>query len=820
MILGKEYSVQELAMLLQAQGQITHNHRLQELAYDTRQITRPKDAVFYALQGKKRDGHAYCSEAYEQGVRCFVVSKEVYLPEDAQILQVENTLQSLQIFAGAHRHNEAAYLIGVTGSNGKTIVKEWLAQLLMSRYTISKSPKSYNSQLGVPLSILQIQPDHDYAVIEVGISETGEMQNLAEITKPNLGILTNVGTAHAAHFSSKHEHIEEKFRLFQDTPSIILSGDDAEIMQYLANNPGFASKEITTFGRKEHNDLQILRYDAEKHMAVMKWHAEEILFPFEHADEASLLNLAAVLAAALHLGFSVEECKELSAQLPSIEMRLQIKDGRDNILIINDAFTADLSSLPIALQVLDNQIQERKTLILTDIEQVNKSEADLYANVSERVNCYPFRVILIGDVISRYAERFLGLVATYPDTESFLKNNPSEKFAHNAVLLKGARRFQLEQIYQAWSSKSHQTVLEINLSHIRQNIDYFRSLLQPKTKMMGMVKAFGYGTGSIELSKLLSEIGFDFLGVAYADEGADLRREGITSPIVVMNPEQNSYDTLITHHLQPEIYSMRVLQNFESALRMKQVEKPWPIHIKLNTGMNRLGFDNDEIPQLISHLKNNDAVEVVSIFSHLAESDNAEQRDFTEKQIENFKAMSQEICSKLDIAPILHILNTAGIVNYRHAQLDMVRLGIGMYGVTNDEAAKKYLQPAVYFKTVISQINEIAAGDSVSYGRRFVAQKPMRVATLPVGYADGLRRSISAQDAYVNVHGRRCPIIGTICMDMLMVDVSDVECKEGDEVILFGDDPDLQQMADWAGTIPYEILTSISHRVRRLYIIN
>ena len=808
------YSLQQLASIMNARLSGSTNHDVRHIWIDTRHIVHSENGIFFALKGAQLDGHDFLESAYQKGIRNFVVSEVTEPLPDAGYLLVENPLKALQTWAAYHRKQFDYPVVGITGSNGKTIVKEWVYQLLYQKIKLIRSPKSYNSQIGVALSVLEMIPGIDLSILELGISKPGEMKNLAGIANPDIAVITNVGEAHAQFFTDRKEQIKEKIKIASNTEIIIFPNEDTELKSALYN--AYPNRKFISFGKSESADIQLV--EAVNGFLRIKASGNEIEFPFEFTDEASVANALCCLAVLSALNFDLNEFTEEFKHIVPVEMRLEILNGEENTVIINDAFNSDLSSVPIALNVLNQQTKPHKTLILTDILQNRQKGEELYSEVAGWVNAYDIqKVILIGDEIQQYSDKFRNFKHAFRTTAEFLQHFRPSDFAGEAILLKGARRFKLEQISKKFESKSHDTILEVNLQHLLENVNYFRSLLSPKTKLMCMVKAFGYGTGGFEIAQALESHNVDYLGVAYADEGAELRRKGIKAPIMVMNPEQNSYDTLIDYQLEAEIYSFRMLDKFTAKLNEKEIQMAYPVHLKLNTGMNRLGFKPDQISELIQRLADNPYVRVRSVFSHLATSDMPSQSEFVRQQFQTFEEMNDKIAFNLGFQPLRHILNSSGILNYPEYQMDMVRLGIGMYGIANGSEHKKHLKNVVTFKTVISQITDLKEGETVSYGRTFRADKPIRIATLPVGYADGIKRMLGNRGE-VAVNGKIARMVGTVCMDMIMVDVTDIVCNEGDEVIIFGEFPTLESFAEKADTISYEILTSISSRVKRVYL--
>jgi len=784
------------------------------ISIDSRSLQNGPHTLFFALIGPNNDAHSYIIDLIQQGVTHFVVQ---YIPENcvgkAQFLVVQNTLTALQELASYHRSLFHFPVIGVTGSNGKTIVKEWLNFLLSPDYSIIRSPKSYNSQVGVPLSVLSIAKQHNFGIFEAGISTVNEMVYLEKIIQPTLGILTNIGSAHNEGFSSIGEKIKEKLQLFKHCDLLIYNKNktiDAFLIPSLKTfSWSFKDDTADVFIQKS----SIL--DKTKLHIQLESYAFDIIIPFQ--DDASIENAIHCLMVLLHLGYDRVTIEHRMYLLYPVEMRLKVKDGINSTTIIDDSYSSDFQSLKIALDFLESQKQyKKKTVILSDIFQSGLSNEELYSKVSQLVISNKInRVIGIGTTITAFKHKFVNCI-TYPTTADFLAQLDSATFGNETILIKGARSFHFEDIVLALEEKKHETVLEINLNAISHNLNFFRSKLQPSTKMMVMVKAFGYGNGGFEIAKLLEHHQVDYLGVAFADEGIALKTAGIHLPIMVLNPESTSFSAIIQHQLEPEIYSLKGLRSFLKIAEQKNL-KDFPIHIKLDTGMHRLGFEKDTIEELITILKGNTLVSVKSILSHLATSDDLNHQAFVESQIELFENLSSRLMAELNIQPIRHILNTSGISNFAKAQYDMVRLGIGLYGVSNDAEEQKELENVSTLKSVISQIRTIPAGDSVGYGRRFMAEKPTKVATIPIGYADGIARLWGNGVGYVSIHHQKATIIGSVCMDMLMVDVTAIDCQEGDAVIIFGESPTVIEMAEKLHTIPYEILTSISQRVKRVF---
>ncbi len=784
------------------------------ISIDSRSLQNSENTLFFAIIGPNHDGHLYIEELITKGVQHFVVS---HIPENivgkANFLVVENTLEALQKFAAYYRSLFDFPIIGITGSNGKTIIKEWLNFLLSPDYNIIRSPKSYNSQVGVPLSILGINEKHNLGIFEAGISTRNEMEKLQKIIRPTLGILSNIGSAHDEGFPSVAEKIKEKLKLFSSVNVLILNKNKTIC--------AFVNPKIKTFSwcsDDKSADVYITKKNIGELTELQVTYREDtfpITIPFQ--DQASVENAIHCMMVLLYFGYKQNVIQTRMAQLYPVEMRLKLKNGIYNCTIIDDSYSSDFQSLKIALDFLENQKQhKKKTLILSDIFQSGLSNEELYSQVSQLIISNKItRVIGIGETISQYKNKFINSI-TFKNVNEFIANFDSLNFDNETILIKGARDFRFEEIVSILEEKTHETVLEINLNAIGHNLNFFKSKLAPKTKMMVMVKAFGYGNGGFEIAKLLEHHKVNYLGVAFADEGISLKNAGITVPIMVLNPETTSFTAIIQHQLEPEIYSIKGLKSFLKIAEQKKL-KHFPIHIKIDTGMHRLGFEEENFEELIQILKGNETIQIKSILSHMATSDDLKHDAFAKSQIALFEKFSSKMMNELNIKPIRHILNTSGITNYPQAQYDMVRLGIGLYGISSDEEEQKELENVGTLKSIISQIRTIEAGESVGYGRRFIAAKQTKIATIPIGYADGISRSWGNGVGYIVINHKPAKIVGSICMDMLMADVSNIDCKEGNTVIIFGENPTVSFMAKQLNTIPYEILTSISQRVKRVF---
>lgn len=826
-MLHNTYSCAEIAEVIGAKV-ISNSEKdieIKDILVDSRRLISPNHCLFFALNTNRNSGHKYVADLFKKGVRAFVVSQltdEFLKMPEAIFLEVDNTLVALQKLTAKHRSNFEIPIIGITGSNGKTIIKEWLYQLLGTDKKIIRSPKSYNSQIGVPLSVWQLNNEHELAIFEAGISEPEEMQNLQKIINPSIGIFSNIGQAHDENFINTQQKIGEKLKLFTKVDKLIYNADQKELKEIIIKSGILNNIETFSWGEAEDCDLQIQNIDKDGKSSVIHGVFENlkcsITIPF--TDDASIENAIHCWATMLLLGSKPKEISEKMMALTPIAMRLELKEGINNCTIINDAYNSDFNSLVIALDFLNQQNQHRnKLIILSDILQSGRNEVDLYTKVATLLEQKKIdEIIGIGPAISRQADQFNIKKTFFKDTEAFLQSYPFGNFNHQSILLKGARIFEFEQISRILQQKVHETVMEINLDALVSNLNYYKSLLLPSTRIMAMVKAFSYGSGGFEIANILQFHQVDYLAVAYADEGVELRKAGITTPIMVMSPEEYAFDTMIRHQLEPEIFSFKALRLLEKAIKRGAIpqNKPVKVHLKLDTGMHRLGFDETEIDSLIKQLKNNSLIYVQSIFSHLAGSDKPELDEFTQQQIASFRRMSDRIISAFDHEIFRHILNSAGIIRFPEAQFNMVRLGIGLYGIDTIDAQSK-LENVASLRSVISQIRNVKKGDSVSYNRSFIANEDIRVGIVSIGYADGLLRSLGNNNVSLLVNNQLAPVIGDICMDMCIIDLTDIDAKEGDDVVIFNSDHPIEKLAEAAHTIPYEIISRISRRVKRVY---
>jgi alanine racemase len=804
------------------------NNEIEYLLTDSRQVIFPKMSLFFAIVGERHDGHIFIEELYQKGVRNFVV-QYIDFQEDkyknANFFVVQNSIEALQKVAQFHRGKLNIPIIAITGSNGKTIVKEWLATFLAEYLLVIKSPKSYNSQIGVPLSIWNLKNYHQIGIFEAGISKPQEMENLAKIIQPTIGIFTNIGSAHDEGFENRKEKIKEKLKLFDNAKKLIYCIDYQDITTEI-NQSNVLSKTTKVSWTTQNNTqaTYIFRLENKENHTICHYKNETFLLPF--TDFASIENI-------LHcLTFLLEEIKIESKKfnqiienqkIQPISMRLSLKRGMKENYLIDDTYNNDLAGLKIALDFLQTKkkLAHQNIVIISDILESNLTEKQLYEQVCTLLQNAEIDVVIgIGEAIYLHQNIFHQFknALFFVDTDAFLDTLIDFQFKESLILIKGARKFQFEKIVKRLQQKTHQTLLEINLDALIENLNFYRSLLQKNTKIMVMVKAFAYGAGRIEVAHLLQSQRVDYLAVAYADEGVELRKNGITIPIMVMNPNSETFDNLFEYQLEPEIYSWKILQDFLNFVEKKQ-SKDFKIHIKLDTGMKRLGFLPNEI-QKLAHLlaqKLPFYASIASIFSHLAGADSEEHNHFSRQQIDVFTKNAAILEDELGYSTTKHILNSAGIIRFPEAHFDMVRLGIGLYGVETNDIFQNKLKPIATLKTTISQIKEVKKGESVGYARSQFIEKDGKIGVINIGYADGFNRLLSNGIGEVWVNGKLAKVVGRICMDMSMIDLSEIEAQEGDEVIIFGQEISIQTLAQQLNTIPYEILTSVGERVKRVF---
>lgn len=825
------YSVGDVARMVDGKcaGAPGNSMLVRFLLCDSRKLVKPESSLFFALRTQSNDGHRFVSELLGKGVKAFVVEhiQDDWLRDapEACFIKHHSPLTALQKLAAAHRAAHKLSVIGITGSNGKTVVKEWLHQLMSGNKPIVRNPKSYNSQIGVPLSVWLIEEKHEIGIFEAGISKPGEMQKLQEILKPQIGIITNIGSAHDEGFQSREQKLHEKLLLFRSCNTLIYCIDHLfihkELTAWQKSNP---TVRLFPWGKNNHADLHVVDLEKAGTHTLVTLSAKEgrfmVSIPFH--DDASVENALHCIALMKHLGFADSYIIKHIAGLQSVAMRLEMKEGVNNSTIINDSYNSDLQSLKIAIDFLESQTANKnKTLILSDILQTGIPAKELYAEVASILQSKKIgRLIGIGLEIVSQKSLFDGPALFFNTTEEFINSFDFTDFHNETILLKGARAFGFERLDNLLQQKDHQTVLEINLDALTHNLSVYRSLLKPETKVMSMVKAFSYGSGSVEIARMLQYHNTDYLAVAYADEGKVLRRGGVDIPIVVMNPEIRTFETLLIYQLEPEVYGFPLLNKLIDTLNhlengMNNI--PLNIHVKLDTGMHRLGFLAEELDKLTGVLLENPVIRVASVFSHLAASDDPEHDAFSVSQINLFNQLCLQIETTLGYPFLKHIANSAAISRFPDAHLDMVRPGIGLYGISADPKIQQLLQHVSSLRSVVSQVKRIRKGNSIGYGRKAIAEEDIEIAIVPIGYADGLNRRLGNGRGKLMVKGKKVPILGNISMDMCAIDVSALDVKEGDEVIVFGKEMPVSEMAAELGTIPYEVLTSVSHRVKRVY---
>ena len=772
----------------------TADAQISWLLTDSRSLCFPETTLFFALKSQRNDGHHYIEDLYRRGVRNFVVD---HLPEhpqaDANYLKVPSPLAALQRLAERHRDEFNCPIVGITGSNGKTMVKEWLYQVLSPQFTVTRSPKSFNSQIGVPLSVWLLNEQTQIGLFEAGISQVGEMDALRDIIQPTIGVLTSIGAPHQENFRSLEEKCMEKLRLFQDAKVIIYNADD-DLVSRCIRRSGFRGRKIG-------------------------WHRDELLptyqLPFD--DEASIECSLAVAATALYLGVAPEQLAERMAQLEPVAMRLEVKEGQHGCQLINDSYNSDINSLDIALDFMSRRPGNQRTLILSDIYQSGMADADLYSEVNDLCQKRGIdQLIGIGPRISSQSSKFqVPSSRFFATTDDFLHSSTFRQLHDQLILIKGARAFGFDRITEQLEQKVHETILEVNLNAVVDNLNYYRSFLKPETKLVCMVKADAYGAGAVEVAKTLQDHRVDYLAVAVADEGVTLRRNGITQNIMVMNPEMTAFKTMFDYDLEPEVYSFRLMDALIRAAE-KQGVTGWPVHIKLDTGMHRLGFDPErDMEELIRRLKQQNAIIPRSVFSHFVGSDSDDFDNFSTMQFEKFDRASRQLQAAFPHKILRHMDNSAAIEHFPERQMDMCRLGLGLYGV--DPRDNRMLHTVSTLKTTILQLRHVPKEDTVGYSRKGVLTRDSVIAAIPIGYADGLNRHLGRGACYCLVNGQKAPYVGNICMDVAMIDVTDIPCQEGDKVEIFGEQLPITVLSDVLQTIPYEVMTSISNRVKKVY---
>ncbi|MBQ0020524.1 MAG: bifunctional UDP-N-acetylmuramoyl-tripeptide:D-alanyl-D-alanine ligase/alanine racemase [Bacteroidales bacterium] len=828
-------SISHITTLIGAHRYGSAEAQIAFLLTDSRSLSFPEETLFFALKSKRNDGHRYIEELYKRGVRNFVVEQLPDMTEQwtalCNFLLVPSSLAALQRLAERHRDSFDIPVIGITGSNGKTMVKEWLYQILMPSMHVTRSPRSYNSQIGVPLSVWKLHEGSALGIFEAGISEPNEMQRIADIIQPTIGVFTCLGQAHQENFHSLEDKCREKFLLFNDCKALVYPADD-DVLFRVMKTSGFKGRKIGWSMTNPSAPFYVPKVETADAQSTITYVVDgtEHSFSVPFINNAAIENCITCAATALHLGITPEQLAERMPQLEPVAMRLEVKQGRKGCTLINDSYNSDIASLDIALDFMhrrpdassakDSTQPLRHTLILSDIDQSGIEDSKLYSKVSE-------------DVVSRGVDKFIGIgtaLQQYGDliktgekyffatTEEFIDSEVFDSLQDEVILIKGARRFQFDRITDLLVEKVHETTLEVNLTALINNLNHYRSMFLNKddqTRIVCMIKADGYGAGAVEIAKTLQEHRVDYLAVAVADEGVALRKAGITANIMIMNPEMTAFKTMFDYDLEPEVYSFRLLDALRHAARKEGITG-YPVHIKLDTGMHRLGFHPiDDMPALIDYLNNQNALIPRSVFSHFVGSDGDEFDDFSAQQFALYEAGSNALQAAFPHKILRHMCNSAGIEHFPERQMDMCRLGLGLYGI--NPRNNEIIHNVSTLKTTILQLRHVKAGESIGYSRRTVLDRDSVIAAIPIGYADGLNRHLGNRHGYCLVNGRKAEYVGNICMDVCMMDVTDIPCHEGDSVEIFGDNLPVTVLSDILDTIPYEVLTGISNRVKRVY---
>ena len=817
------YSIEKVTTLIGARRIGKRDAQIGWLLTDSRSLCFPEETLFFALKTARNDGHKYIEDLYRRGVRNFVVEQEplnstLYTLNysDANFLVVPSPLAALQRLAERHRDEFNIPVVGITGSNGKTMVKEWLYQVLSPDMTVTRSPKSYNSQIGVPLSVWLMDEQTDVALIEAGISQPGEMQALADIIQPTIGVLTSLGAPHQENFRSMEEKCMEKLQLFHDAKVIIYNADD-DLVSRCIRRSGFKGQKIGWRKEIAGDKIQISLHPSPSSLNLPL----STLYSLPFIDEASVECSLAVAATALYLGVTPEQLAERMSKLEPVAMRLEVKEGQHGCTLINDSYNSDIHSLDIALDFMQRRTADNgqpSTLILSDIQQSGMKGEELYRQVNDLCQKRGVsKLIGIGPDISAQSSAFSSLASTFfATTDDFLRSTAFMALHDEVILIKGARPFGFDQITEQLEQKVHETILEVNLNAVVDNLNYYRSFLKPETKIVCMVKADAYGAGAVEVAKTLQDHRVDYLAVAVADEGVELRRNGITQNIMIMNPEMTAFKTMFDYELEPEVYSFRLMDALIHAAKKEGITG-WPVHIKLDTGMHRLGFDPEkDMEEVIRRLKGQNAIIPRSVFSHFVGSDSDDFDNFSRMQFEKFDRASQQLQDAFSHKILRHMDNSAGIEHFPERQLDMCRLGLGLYGI--DPRDNRVLSTVSTLKTTILQMRHVPKEETVGYSRKGVLTRDSVIAAIPIGYADGLNRHLGRGACYCLVNGRKAPYVGNICMDVAMIDVTDIpDVHEGDMVEIFGANLPVTVLSDVLDTIPYEVLTAVSGRVKKVY---
>ena len=815
-----KYSIEKVTTLIGARRIGETDAQIGWLLTDSRSLCFPEETLFFALRSARNDGHRYIADLYRRGVRNFVVEAKGYddfLP-GANFLIVPSPLAALQRLAERHRDEFDVPIIGITGSNGKTMVKEWLYQLLLPSQKIVRSPRSYNSQIGVPLSVWLLNEQTEVGIFEAGISQPGEMFALRDIIQPTIGVFTSLGTAHQENFRSMEEKCLEKLELMHDTEAMVYCSDNDTVsrcirrMQYKGEKIAWSQcdEQAALFVKEVKTKSPITRI-------TYIWQGEENCFEIPFIDEASVEDVITCAAVALYMGLTPAQLADRMPRLEPVAMRLEVKEGQRGCVLINDSYNSDVNSLDIALDFMNRREAAKKTLILSDIFQTGTSPEALYAQVSDlAVKRGVDKFIGIGPELTAQADKIqIADKQFFADVPHFLSSEAFATLREELILLKGSRSFGFDQITEQLEQKVHETILEVNLNAVVENLNYYRSFLKPETKMVCMIKADAYGAGAIEIAKTLQDQRVDYLAVAVADEGVTLRKAGITANIMIMNPEMTAFKTMFDYELEPEVYSFRLMEALIKAARKEGITG-WPVHIKFDTGMHRLGFDPvEDIDELVDRLVHQQAIIPRSVFSHFVGSDSDGFDDFSARQFALFDEGSRKLQPAFSHHILRHMDNSAGIEHFPERQMDMCRLGIGLYGV--DPRDNRILHTVSTLKTTILQLRHVPKGETVGYSRKGKIERNSVIAAIPIGYADGLNRHLGNRHGYCLVNGQKAEYVGNICMDVAMIDVTDIPCQEGDQVEIFGEHLPVTQLSDELDTIPYEVLTGVSNRVKRVY---
>lgn len=819
------YTIEKVATFIGARRYGEQEARIGFLLTDSRSLCFPEETLFFALKSNRNDGHNYIPDLYRRGVRNFVVTN---VPQDyetnyadANFLKVVDTLKALQRLAERHRDEFNIPIVGITGSNGKTMVKEWLHQLMSPDMYVTRSPRSYNSQIGVPLSVWLMNEQTKLGIFEAGISRKGEMSALRSIIQPTIAVLTNLGAAHQENFESMEDKCREKAMLFHDAETLVYNADDEVVAKVMAERKYQGEKLYWSMhDSKAPMYIKAVEKKATATTVTYIYKGEENWYSIPFIDDASITNSIVCATIALRLGLGADLLDERMLQLEPVAMRLEVKEGRHGCTLINDSYNSDINALDIALDFMNRRPDHqgrRRTLILSDIFQSGEEPAQLYREVGElAVKRGVEKLIGIGPMILSCVDEFrTNEKYCFASVEEFIHSEVFKELHDEVILLKGARQFGFDKITELLVQKVHETVLEVNLNAVVANLNYYRSFLKPDTKLVCMIKADAYGAGSVEVAKTLQEHRVDYLAVAVADEGAMLRGNGITSSIMIMNPELSAFKTMFDYDLEPEVYSFRVLDALVKAAEKEGITG-YPVHIKLDTGMHRLGFDPEkDMDKLIQRLKHQDAVIPRSVFSHFVGADSDDFDNFSALQFARFEKASKQLQDAFEHKILRHMDNSAGIEHFPERQMDMCRLGLGLYGVNSRN--NEIINNVSTLKSTILQLRHVPADETVGYSRNGVLTRDSVIAAIPIGYADGLNRHLGNRHGYCLVNGQKAEYVGNICMDVALVDVTDIDCREGDTVEIFGDHLPVTVLSDVLDTIPYEVLTGISHRVKRIY---